>query len=442
MNPMNNHHISPRIPYTNPFQSTIERRQELKMFMLKDTISNEKELHTKLNKIDRFDDIQIDFLTKPLTNNELNELIFSQPVDLINQKTNKLANEFLNIIEKSEKEASHQKINKKDDLTEFKVELKNPKFETFIKEFMGESNQVLKFMTAKKDLTHRITGTLSLVMPFFCAVYEALTNDYPPDSMYFLTIVFGFLNMWSGAVMTKARVPSYDGASLRGMTNAVLIGTSMISLSLMFHNDFGANPSYGLFLGYIFAIESMYSVGYAWNDAFKHMINFAKKDFVSAEFSAKNRWKLRSHEKPSYFDMFVGAVTKKVTKEEIQYTAAPSHLTTLTPSVLIALFSMTGLVEARFLLDEPGAVAQLNHLMPDISRWASMEALLAMSVNNFGTFMGSVVVHKKLSVQKATLYTVLGFLVPLINLGAIEIRHPGALHDIINLIFTPISQIH
>jgi hypothetical protein len=160
---------------------------------------------------------------------------------------------------------------------------------------------------------------------------------------------------------------AYDGASLRGFAVSVMVNTSFVGLSLMFHSGVGPQGFWAL-PGRVMGVVGLYTTVLAWSDAIHHMVHYFRGEFRSADEARRAFWGLK-FKRASWGEILWGSMWKRATAEELAVTAAPSHIVTVVPVVLIAVFTGVGLMHVRYLLAGPGGMVCLYQRFPDVSRW-------------------------------------------------------------------------
>lgn len=276
-------------------------------------------------------------------------------------------------------------------------------------------------------ISHRITGVGTLVLPLILFLYEAFTNTHPPTVLYFTTILVCFSNVVSGAILVVKKIPAYDIPSLRGFGVSVATCLAFLGMSLMF--QVGHHRAYRP-IGVFFVFLSLYAVIYAWSDAFQHMRHF----FNGTYKRHLGKWVGQDFRKTTWGLAFVKAIWKQPTEEELRATAAPSNIIIITPVFFIAVFSGATLVQIRYLISGPDGMLEIQELRPELARWAVYNSLLAVFSTNFATFLGSLVLHERISLLQSACYSLFSFLIPCINTVALVWRHPHIFQDLIRLV--------
>lgn len=229
---------------------------------------------------------------------------------------------------------------------------------------------------------------------------------------------------------------AYDIPSIRGFAVSCGVVASFVGLSLMFHESFGPRAWYEPF-GKAFSWVSIYTVVYAWSDAIGHLGQYLRGEFRSAEEARQRTWFL-PFESSTYRYIILDCVVKKPTLKGLSASAAPSHLVTLIPAIMIAAFVNTALINVRLLLTGSEGLSCLISRYPDITRWASYNALLVVMVSSFSTFLGSMVLHRRISVAAAALLSIAVYFLPVFNVGLLLNRYEdkgAVLQDLLGVIF-------
>ena len=268
-----------------------------------------------------------------------------------------------------------------------------------------------------KSMGHRFGGILTLVLPLFFAIWEAFTSSHVPLPLYLFGVTMILLNISMGAALIPSRIPAYDIPTIRAFAVGVLLAVCFSSLSLFFR--FGQFPAYAI-IGKILAGITIYGVIYAWSDALQHLNNFRKKEF-KAEIGRK--WYL-PFQKSSFKYIFLDCLIKQPSKEGLLASVSPANHVTVLTTFLTAIFASTALIQCRYLLSGVEGMQRLVTLYPDIARWSTYNALLAVVANNFGTFVGTLVVQNKIPQPIGGMFNAIGLLIPVFNVIAFAIKYP------------------
>lgn len=271
---------------------------------------------------------------------------------------------------------------------------------------------------------HRIGGILTLIVPVFFTIWEAVTSSHVNGLIYFAYIGMVLANVGFGAALIPKRLPAYDIPTLRAFAVGVLLAISFTSLSLLFR--FGAMAAYKP-VGIAFASLSIYTVIFAWSDGLQHLARYLKGDYKEA---IGKKWFLK-FERPSMKHVFIDCIVKQPTTEALQASVTPANLVTVSTTVLTACFATIALLQTRFILSGTEGMMLMAVKYPHVVRWSVYEALLAVVANNFGTFAGTLVLQGKVSQQRAGLVNALGLLIPVFNLIGFLVRYPTAFQDLL-----------
>lgn len=234
------------------------------------------------------------------------------------------------------------------------------------------------------------------------------------------------------------RYQAYDIPSIRGFAVSCGVVASFVGMSLMLHESFGPKPVFAPVLRALSWI-SLYTVVYAWSDALGHLRQYLQGQYRSEEEARKRRWFL-PFKRASYRYILLDCVFQKPEPEHLVASAAPSHLLTVVPVFFIATFVNTALINLRYLLTGPEGLQCLIAQQPDVTRWASYNALLVVMVCSFSTFLGSMVLHRRIGVGPAAVMSVFVYFLPLLNVARLVSRYDdkyGALQDLLSVIYRP-----
>lgn len=268
-----------------------------------------------------------------------------------------------------------------------------------------------------KSIGHRFGGIFTLLLPLLFAVWESITSTHISTPLYLLGIGMILLNIYMGAALIPSRIPAYDIPTLRAFAVGVLLALSFASLSLFFR--FGHLASYAI-IGKVLAAVTIYGVVYAWSDALQHLNNFRKKEFKE---EIGKKWYL-PFQKSSFKHVFLDCLIKQPTKEGLAASVSPANHVTVLTTFLTAIFASTALIQCRYLLSGTDGVQKLMELYPDIARWSTYNALLAVVANNFGTFVGTLVVQNKIPQQIGGMFNAIGLFIPVFNVIAFTMKYP------------------
>lgn len=276
-------------------------------------------------------------------------------------------------------------------------------------------------------ISHRVSGVGTLILPLILFLYEAFTNTHPTMVLYFTTVFVCFSNVVSGAILVVKKIPAYDIPSLRGFAVSVATCLAFLGMSLMF--QVGHHRAYRP-IGLLFVFLSIYAVIYAWSDAIQHIRHFFKGTYKRH----LGKWMGQNFTKTTWGLAFLKAIWKQPTEEELRATAAPSNIIIITPVFFIAVFCGATLVQLRYLISGPEGMLEIQELRPELARWAVYNSLLAVFSTNFATFLGSLVLHERISLLQSACYSLFSFLIPCINTIALVWRHPDIFKDLVLLV--------
>jgi hypothetical protein len=200
---------------------------------------------------------------------------------------------------------------------------------------------------------------------------------------------------------------------------------AFVGMSLIFHDGFGPRPAFAP-IGRVLACLSAYAVVYAWSDAVGHLRHYLRGEFRSAEEARESSWFVRAKRPTSYKHILLDCVVLPPPPEGLLATKAPSHLTTVIPVVLVALFANTALINLRFLASGAEGAASVVAACPGAARWATYNALLAVAAASAASYLGTLVLHNRLSVYTGAAITIIVDFMPVLNIAWLLSRYADA----------------
>lgn len=293
---------------------------------------------------------------------------------------------------------------------------------------------------------HRLGGIATLVLPLVLAAWHtALKGGFPPMGLYASALVVSALNLSMGAQLITRRVPGYDIPTLRAFAVGVSLGFAFLGHSLLFV----AGP-YVWYrpVAYIFGACSVYAAIFAWSDALQHAANFfvtgrrGNTQLFAMDSKGRARrplfWKL-PFERARLGDVFFRNLWRQPTQAALEASVSPANAVVAFTTGMTALFATLPLLQLRYLSLGPEGMAAFVRTQPVFCAWSSLQALLAVVANNFGTFAGTLVIQRRTSQQIAGVFNALGLLVPVLNIAAYLLLDPSSmtLSQFVSLLWLP-----
>merc|ERR1711971_476432 len=104
------------------------------------------------------------------------------------------------------------------------------------------------------------------------------------------------------------------------------------------------------------------------------------------------------------------------------HTFSPSDLNGVITSSTTAIFGLINLMQIHYLRCGHQGMLYRRQLFPNITRMTPYQYLLAAVVNNFGTFLLTLVIKKKIQPLQAGLVNAMSSLITLLNFALFVVR--------------------
>lgn len=214
---------------------------------------------------------------------------------------------------------------------------------------------------------------------------------------------------------------------------AASMGLSWIGSSLNFR--FGHIPSFEPFSRFL-AILSFISMVYASNDFIRHIQQFVinMKTGTAMNFGSRFRPKKASdvglkYERPSMWYCLVSAFCERQTpKDRAKLTKAsptPSNLSLIIIQANIVTFAMIAWLQIHYLSCGHQGMAYLQETFPKSTQMSVYGYLVAAVSNNFGGFVGTLVLRKRVNLFQSAILIVVASFLPLVNAARFVAQYHG-----------------
>jgi len=282
-----------------------------------------------------------------------------------------------------------------------------------------------------KSVIHRWTGINTLLFPVALMVYEATYHLHPDVFLYLFSVLNIALNCIFGALLIPKRIPKWDLPTIRIFVVASTGGLSFLGLSLNFR--FGHIQKYDP-VGQCMAVLSLLSIVYALNDTVRHvhqLFNNLRSGSLTLtdlgfHFPTASPKQLGlKDEYPTLRYCFVSAFLDHTTHPAIvaMVTSVPSNVTVVVLSITTMFFGMAGLLQIHYLVHGYQGMVALHAMYPKLTRMAVYGFLGAALANNYGTFAGTLVIKRKMSIVTAAMINAMAALVPIVEVSLFALRY-------------------